>query len=162
MSGISLEQLRVNVDVPQSLIPAVRQYNQARVELPGGGDVVAARITIFPFAHHGSNTFKVRLELTGQSHNLFPGMFVKTAFTVGGHRQLLIPEQAVVYRSEVTGTYVVDAEGQVGLRHIRTGGRTPDGLLTVLSGLREGERVALDPIAAGALLKSQRRRPHEH
>lgn len=140
MSGISLEQLRVNVDVPQSLIPAVRKYSQARVELPEGDSVAAARITIFPFAHHGSNTFKVRLDLSGQTRNLFPGMFVKTAFTVGGHRQLLIPEQAVVYRSEVTGAYVVDAEGRVGLRHIRTGERTPDGLLAVLSGLREGER----------------------
>ena len=53
-----------------------------------------------------------------------------------------------MHRSEVTAVYVVDDEGRVGFRQIRLG-RAVDGGVVVLAGLGEGERVALDPIAAG-------------
>ncbi len=156
MSGISLDQLRVLVDVPQSLIPAIREIGKARIQKPGDGFIPATRLIIFPYAQHGSNTFRVRLDLPEGVKGLFPGMFVKTSFTIGEHRQLLIPQRAVVYRSEVTGTYVVAPDGRISLRHIRLGRKTDDGRVVVLAGLDEGERVALDPIQAGVLLKQQR------
>ncbi len=155
MSGISLDQLRVIVDVPQSLIPTIRKIGKASVQKPGNGFIPATKMTIFPYAQHGSNTFRVRLDLPEGIKGLFPGMFVKTSFTVGEHRQLLIPQQAVVYRSEVTGVYVVAPDGRISLRHVRLGRKTDDGMVVVLSGLEEGERVALDPIEAGVLLKQQ-------
>lgn len=155
MSGISLDQLRVIVDVPQSLIPAVRNIGKARVQLPGNGYMEASKLTIFPYAHHGSNTFKVRLDLPEGIKDLFPGMFVKTAFTVGEREDLLIPSAAVVYRSEVTGVYVIAPDHRISLRHIRLGHKSDDGMLAILSGLDEGERVALDPVAAGSRLKQQ-------
>ena len=45
-------------------------------------------------------------------------------------------------------------DGQIRFRQIRVGRDLGDALV-VLSGLSEGERVALDPIAAGATLKAQ-------
>ena len=63
MGGVSLEELRVIVDVPQSVIPAVRQGSGARIYLADGTAIEAGRITVFPFADLGSNTFKVRLDL---------------------------------------------------------------------------------------------------
>jgi RND family efflux transporter MFP subunit len=161
VSGISLDQLRVIVDVPQSLIPAIRTYKTARVQQPGNGYITATKITIFPYAHHGSNTFKVRLDLPEGTTNMFPGMFVKTAFTLGQHEELVIPEESVVYRSEVTGAYVIGADGRISLRHIRLGRASEDGMVTILSGLEEGERVALDPIEAGTRLKQQASQQHE-
>ncbi len=155
ISGISLENLRVNVDVPQSLIQAIRAHDQASVQTPDGDWISAQKITIFPFAQPGSNTFKVRLQLPAGIQHLFPGMYVKTAFVVGKQKELMVPQQAVVYRSEVTGVYVVGTDGKVSLRHIRTGSRSQDGMLQVLAGLDAGEQVALDPIAAGVLLKEQ-------
>jgi RND family efflux transporter MFP subunit len=156
MSGISLEELRVIVDVPQSVIPAVREIGEVNVYLPDGEVVQPDRITVFPFADMGSNTFKVRLGLAGELSNLFPGMFVKTAFVTGEKQELTVPKQAVVYRSEVTGVYVVADDGDVRLRQIRVGRDMGDDLV-VLSGLTEGEVVALDPIAAGVALKTQTR-----
>ncbi len=155
ISGISLENLRVNVDVPQSQIQAIRTHNQASVRTPDGDWISAEKVTIFPFAQPGSNTFKVRLQLPGGIQHLFPGMYVKTAFVVGMQKELMVPQQAVVFRSEVTGVYVVNADGKISLRHIRTGSRSRDGMLQVLAGLDAGEQVALDPIAAGVLLKQQ-------
>jgi RND family efflux transporter MFP subunit len=153
MSGISLEELRVIVDVPQSVIPAVRRGHAARIYLPEGSTVEVEKITVFPFADLGSNTFKVRLDLPGNLKQLFPGMFVKTGFVTGEKQELVIPKDAVVYRSEVTGAYVV-SEDRVHFRQIRLGRDLGD-VLVVLAGLTEGEQVALDPIAAGVALKAQ-------
>ena len=153
MTGISLDHLRVTVDVPQNLIPAVRAGQGARIHLPGNQVVTAAGMTVFPFADQGSNTFQVRLGLPADLANLYPGMFVKAGFLTGAKRELAIPKAAVVQRSEVTGVYVL-TDGQVRFRQIRVGRDLGDALV-VLSGLSEGERVALDPIAAGATLKAQ-------
>ena len=153
MTGLSLEKLRVNVDVPQSLIGSVRESGRAQVLLPEKGGVQAEKLTVFPYADPGSNTFRVRLELPQGTAGLFPGMFVKTAFELGTERVMLIPARSVVYRSEVTAVYVVDEDGTIGFRHVRVGRRTGEGMIEVLAGLEEGERVALDPIAAGTRLR---------
>jgi len=85
---------------------------------------------------------------------VFPGMFVKTGFVTGEKRELVVPKAAVVYRSEVTGIYVLNGDDRVHFRQVRLGRDLGDAL-TVLAGLTEGERVALDPIAAGVVLKAQ-------
>lgn len=162
MSGISLDELRVTVDVPQSVIPAVRGATDASrrawVYLPDGTRVESSRLTIFPFADPGSNTFKVRVELPpgegASDRALFPGMYVKAGFVVGEKSELMVPRSAVVQRSEVTGVYVVGEGDHIRFRQIRLG-RVLDDASVVLAGLSEGERVALDPIAAGARLKTQ-------
>ena len=70
MTGVSLDKLRVNVDVPQSLINKIRVYGKAFVYTEaalGAGDeqvqVPVEKITVFPIADRASNTFKVRLDL---------------------------------------------------------------------------------------------------
>jgi RND family efflux transporter MFP subunit len=155
MSGISLDQLRVLVDVPQSLIPTVREQGKARVLLPNGEVIGAVKLTIFPYAHAASNTFKVRVDLPEGVSDLFPGMFVKTAFVTGIKKELVVPGKSVVYRSEVTAVYVVAKDGRIRFRRIRTGNPTGNGLIAVIAGLSKGEQVALDPIAAVAELKRQ-------
>ncbi len=157
MSGLSLQRLRVNVNVPQSLIGAVRKIGEARVLLPSAEQesINSSRLTIFPYAESGAGTFKVRVDLEQGVEELFPGMFVKVAFVTGRAQRLLVPRAAVVHRSEVTGVYVVARDGRVALRQIRSGAPVGD-KVSVLAGLEAGERVALDPIQAGVALKRQR------
>ena len=54
---------------------------------------------------------------------------------------------------------MVEEDGRVGFRHLRVGRTTPQGEVLVLAGLNPGEKVALDPIAAGVELKRQRLEP---
>jgi len=158
VSGISLDTLRVTVDVPQSLIGPVRAGARALVYLPDDTPLESGAVTVFPYADAGSNTFKVRVDLPAAAapgaNRLFPGMFVKIGFVVGEKAELAVPQASVVHRSEVKGVYVVDASGRVHLRQVRLG-RALAGDVVVLSGLTAGEQVALDPIAAGVLLKAQ-------
>ncbi|MCU7905264.1 MAG: efflux RND transporter periplasmic adaptor subunit [Candidatus Thiodiazotropha sp. (ex Epidulcina cf. delphinae)] len=160
MSGISLDQLRVTVELPQSLIPVIREQGKARILLSTGGSINGTDLTIFPFADQRSNTFKVRVDLPEGVSDLFPGMFVKTGFVTGIKRELVVPRQAVVYRSEVTAVYVLGKDGRVRFRHIRAGLPAADGMLSVIAGLSEGERVATDPVAAVTLLKQQSAESH--
>lgn len=156
MSGVSLERLRVKVAVPQRLINAVRTIGKARVYVSDDSQsaIAAEKLIFFPYADSLTNTFEVRVELPEGVQGLFPGMFVKVAFVVGERQQLVVPKKALVYRGEVIGVYVVGAEGRIRLRHIRPGRSAGSGMIEVLAGLEEGETVALEPIKAGAYLKT--------
>ncbi len=151
MSGLSLERLRVSVDVPQQVAMLLRPDPVAEV-LTGEGRVTPADITFFPVADPVTNTFRLRLDLPDGQFGLYPGMFVKVAFHVGMQERLLVPVTSLVQRSEVTAVYVLTAEG-VRLRQVRTGGAFGE-RIEVLAGLREGDRVALDPVQAGIRAKS--------
>ena len=161
MTGVSLDKLRVNVDVPQNLINKIRIFGKAFVytEAGLGGEpvqVAVDKITIFPIADRASNTFKVRLDLPEGIDGLFPGMFVKASLVTGEKQVLQVPQQSIVYRSELTAVYVISDDGSISFRHVRLGRKNGDSLI-VLSGLTEGEKVALDPIKAGIVLMQQRR-----
>jgi hypothetical protein len=58
-----------------------------------------------------------------------------------------VPAKAVVRRAELTGVYVIGADGKPLLRQVRLGPASGE-QVEVLAGLAAGERVALDPQAA--------------
>ena len=160
MTGVSLDKLRVNIDVPQSLIKKIRIYKKAFIYTEAAiGDeqvkLAAEKITVFPIADRASNTFKVRLDLPQGITGLFPGMFVKASLVTGEKQVLMVPLQSIVHRSEVTAVYVLAADGTINFRHVRMGSVNKNRQI-VLSGLAEGEKVALDPIRAGIVLMQQR------
>jgi RND family efflux transporter MFP subunit len=155
LAGISLEFLRVTTEVPQRYIGAVRELGRARVFHDGATPVAAEGLTFFPYADPSSNTFRVRVQLPPRTEGLFPGMFVKVAFTVGERERLLVPEAAVAHRGEMTGVYVVGEDARVSLRQVRVGRAREDGTIEVLAGLEAGEQVALDPVQATLYVKEQ-------
>ncbi len=61
-----------------------------------------------------------------------------------------MPSRAVVRRAELTGVYVLNADGRPMLRQVRLGQRDGD-RVEVLTGVSAGERVALDPQAAARI-----------
>jgi RND family efflux transporter MFP subunit len=163
VSGVSLDRLRVAVDVPERLIDEVRRESRARVILDEEPprSVEVDQLTVFPYADPHANTVRVRLNLPESLERdgqpLVPGMLVKVGFAIGARERLAIPRVAVVYRGELTGVYVLDQDGSVRLRQVRLGHAAldDDALIEVLAGLDAGERVALDPIRAGVYVKER-------
>lgn len=151
----SLDGLRVNVQVPQSAVEAIRNFHAADVLLDGDSRrrVAASSVTVFPYADPATHTFSVRLELPGDSTGLYPGMTVKVAFATGETHRLLVPATALVQRGEILGVYVLGEHG-VTLRQVRTGYRYGK-RIEVLAGLDDGERIATDPVAAVKYLDEQ-------
>ncbi len=156
-TGLSLEKLRVEVEVPAEYVAQIRDGTPARVRLPGAQPswLEASELVVFPYADPNSHSFTVRLALPEGQHDLYPGMLVKVGFAIGEQKSLVVPSQAIVHRSEVTGVYVIDAAQRVQFRQIREGREVPGGLTRVLAGLEAGERVALDPVAAVIYLKQE-------
>lgn len=155
MSGYALGELRVNVDVPQSIINSVREFRKARVmPLDQQPSISADQLIISPVADDKSHAFRVRVNLPAQTSQLFPGMLVKTAFVVDQIDRLLVPLQSVVRRSEVVAVYVVNKEGEIEFRQVRTGVIKGD-QVEIVSGLESGEQVAIDPVQAGIQLKAK-------
>lgn len=148
--------MRVTATLSQSSLRAVNLQMPARVEFPAlKQSVTSKQITLIPLADSRTHTAKLRLEL-GPVTGLLPGQFARAYFVTGTTRKLVIPEQAVLRRSEVTAVYVLDniqgqGQGQPQLRQIRVGETSANGFIEVLAGLREGERIAQDPIKAGLI-----------
>jgi len=155
MSGFSYEHLRATAQIPQAFVDSVRQHGKARVILKDDQSVDAESLRVFPYADEQGHSFRVRVNLPQADYGVYPGMFVKVAFITGEVERLLIPVVAVVKRSELTGVYVVAEDGRISLRQIRLGRRIGE-QMEVLAGLTAGEKVAVDPIAAGIELKQQR------
>ena len=152
ISGLSLQSLRVNVDVPQSMFHAVRTIGKAFVYVDEER-IAAESLTFFPVADAAANTFRVRVNLPDGAATLYPGMFIKVGFVVGESQRLLVPVDAVMRRSELSGVYVTEGDDVV-LRQVRLGRKYGD-FIEVLAGLGEGELVATDPVAAGIYLKER-------
>ncbi|MEO6986651.1 MAG: efflux RND transporter periplasmic adaptor subunit [Paralcaligenes sp.] len=152
----SLDDLRVDVQVPQSAAVAIRRFRAADVLPAGNGNrrIIASNVGVFPYADPATHTFTVRMQLPSGNNGLYPGMTVKVAFATGEAKRLLVPVSALVQRGEILGVYVITEHG-VGLRQIRTGYRFGD-QVDVLSGLDDGERIAVDPVTAMKYIVEQR------
>ncbi|MBF0610504.1 MAG: efflux RND transporter periplasmic adaptor subunit [Magnetococcales bacterium] len=149
-TGLSLDTLRVKVAIPQSVAHRLRQQGgQAILTMGNGVTHKTNEFTLFPYADDATHTVTARIPLPDKMAGIFPGMLVKVAFVMGEKERLLIPEQAVVQRSEVTGVYVLGTGGVVQLRHVMTGRLFDDHQVEILAGLTTGEKVILDPVQAG-------------
>lgn len=153
MTGFSLEALRVRAEVPEQYARQIRKSNKAIVVSGTGEKITVNKLTVFPFADPKSNTVTIRLELPSGTDSVFPGMLVKARFKVGEVETLVMPTKAIVARGEVRGAYLVDGENNVHLQQIRTGKVFDNGDVEVLSGLKQGDQVALDPLRAAIYRK---------
>ncbi len=145
--------LRVTAAVPQTDIARIAPGKQAKIQFPGlPADrqwVAPTQVTVLPTADPGTHTGQIRLDLPATAGNLTPGTFARVWLPMQGAAtpRLYVPASAIVRRAEMTGVYVLDAKGHPVLRQVRLG-RAVDDTVEILSGVNDGERVALDPQAA--------------
>lgn len=152
-TGLSLETLRVAVNLPQDIIASVRQYKTARVLVPDTNkSIKGVSMMISPYADAGSHTFLVRVNLPQGDHQLYPGMAVKVAFAIGETRKLLVPASVITHRSEMTGLYIMNEQKKLSLLQVRPGRRVGDNI-EILAGLQANDQVVTDPVKAAIYYK---------
>ncbi|TKV69171.1 efflux RND transporter periplasmic adaptor subunit [Marinobacter panjinensis] len=144
LSGLSLEQLRVVVELPQKYTELARTERQAMVTLTDGRVLETGEMTFYPYANPQTHTFRLRMRLNEPNGSLFPGMLVKVGVPVASREALWVPASSLIHRSELRAVFVLDDQDRPRLRQVRTGVRD-NGRLEILAGLSEGERVVTNP-----------------
>jgi multidrug efflux pump subunit AcrA (membrane-fusion protein) len=142
-----VEYLQVEVDVPARLRPGLREAQMLDAEIDPSDRRVPVRVAqIFPMADPQRHTVKIKFDLPqGVSE---PGMYAKVLvpdFNAPARASPVIPKSAVRYNGSLPGVYVLAESGEPQLRLIRVGEELSGGFITVLSGLRPGERVLANP-----------------
>jgi cobalt-zinc-cadmium efflux system membrane fusion protein len=110
--------------------------------------VFTARITyVAPALDPATRRLTVRAEIRNRDGQLKPEMFASFSI-LGGAQQdsLAVPESGVIYEGSDARVWILDDDGTLALRRIRPG-RSANGLLEVLEGVKPGEKV----VASGAL-----------
>jgi RND family efflux transporter MFP subunit len=154
-------ELRATAQVPESVVAAIDTAGAARVETGAAQVPLAAlSVAILPTVDPVAHTREVRVTLPANAAAI-PGGFARVLLPLreakgaGVASPAVIPVAAVVTRAEFQGVYVVADKGRVQLRQVRLGHRSGDGV-EVLAGLREGERIALEPLVALRMTQTQK------
>lgn len=149
--------LRITAQLANAPAQALRQADEVQIELPSAAQrlrLAATQVQVLPRADPLTHTVTVRVALPADATKLVPGLFARlwvpatapsaSADGAAARLPVWIPTQAVVRRAEMTGVYVQAANGQPQLRQVRLGPVQGD-QIEVLSGLRPGDQVALEP-----------------
>ncbi|WP_295405149.1 efflux RND transporter periplasmic adaptor subunit [uncultured Thiocystis sp.] len=142
-----VEYLQVEVDIPARLRPGLKEGQMVQAELDPSSRRVPVRVAqIYPMADPQRHTIKIKFDLPqGVSE---PGMYAKLLvpdLSAPTRANPVIPASAVRYNGSLPGVYVLNDRGAPQLRLIRVGEELSGGLITVLSGLKAGERVLVNP-----------------
>lgn len=140
MRGLSLEELRVVVSLPQQFAQQVRVEGGPVVTLDNERRLETGRMTFYPYADQESHSFRLRLSLTDPEAHLFPGMLVRVDIPTGRREALWVPESSVYRRGELRAVFVRGPDDVPRLRQVRLGSYR-DGMVEVLSGVSQGESV---------------------
>lgn len=145
-------RMRAVVQVPSSRSAAARSASRIEVQLADGRWVEPVARAELPGADAVSQTVEWRLDLPASATaHLVPGVAVRVRFAgaraAPGPARLTVPAAAILRRGELTAVYAAQG-AQFVLKPVRLGARAGD-TVEVLAGLKEGERIALDPVRAG-------------
>ncbi len=142
---------RLEAAVEESQIKNIPVGTPARVEIEAIGQQLVSRVTeVVPAADPATRSYIAKIDLstagkTEVSRSLRSGLFGRARFAVGKKQAVTVPQTSIVHRGQLVGLYAVDREGVARLRLIKTG-RTYADRVEVLSGLNEGDRIAVDHV----------------
>jgi membrane fusion protein (multidrug efflux system) len=148
--------LRVFVSVPQEYSDVLVPGLKATLTLPQNPEkqIPAQFLTTAKAVKPGSRTIVTELTLDNPNHDLWPGAYVNVHFTFPGDAGLLIvPEQALLFRSEGTQVALVGPNDRIHLQNV-TLGRNLGTDVEILSGLQASDKFVANPSLG--LLEGQR------
>lgn len=124
----------------EDFTPQIQLANDALYELPGELDVVDNKVD------PATGTINVRLKFPNPDRILVPGQYVSVLLTrTNPERRVVIPQSAVQENQSGPFVLVVNGEGRIEARPVKTGDRVGINVV-VLDGLTEGETLVVEGI----------------
>ncbi len=138
--------LQFVLSIPESQRGHLRTGDTLSITISADGQTVAAVVEeLSPSADPISRSVTAKLSLP-RDERLYAGQFARLLLPAGREAGMALPRSAVVRRGQLELVYAVSDEGRALLKLVRTG-RTWGDRVEILSGLRGGERIILDPPA---------------
>ena len=140
--------LRIKAEVPVRLVSALRtgKFVNARVDAAKPINVKARIAQIFPVADQTRHTVTVKFDLPkGIAGG--PGMYAEVLLPdpdTSLKGLPVVPASAIILRGSLPAVYVLK-DGKPSLRLVRIGPKQPDGRISIISGIAEGETVIIEP-----------------
>ena len=146
-SVADIHEMRVFVSVPQDFIDILKPGLTATLSLPQAPEraYTLQFLTSANAVNPATRTVVTELTVPNPEHKLWPGTYANVHFSVPSNPDILIlPEQALLFRSQGMQVALLDAHDRVHLRDIKLGlnlGNT----VQVIAGLNKDDRVINNP-----------------
>jgi membrane fusion protein (multidrug efflux system) len=137
--------LRIEAAVRERIALPLELGQTLEVEIPSLDKTLPAQIEeLVPAADPASRSFMVRarIEYDGQ---LLPGMYARLLVPAGRESLLLVPQDLVAEYGQLDIVWVIEG-GRIDRRFIRAGRKISPGMIEVISGLKEGDRLLPPPL----------------
>jgi RND family efflux transporter MFP subunit len=140
------DPLRVYINVPQAysqMVKAGQKVVVTQAELAGqrfDGEIVRTGASI----DTTTRTMQVEINLPNKNGVLLPGAFVQVALPLPASPSLVIPANALIFRSDGLRVAVVDANGKVQMRSVQVG-RNLGPSVEILQGVSTTDKLVLNP-----------------
>jgi membrane fusion protein (multidrug efflux system) len=141
----SIAELKLSFTVPEEVLPLVRKDVPLELSVaPYPGVRFPAAISfVSPSVDSDTRQLLLKAHVPNAEHKLRPGMFAQVhAQIVNRPGVLLVPESAIIYSSNGSFVWRLDAEGAVQQAKVQLGARQ-QGVVEVASGLAAGDRVVV-------------------
>ena len=145
-----INRLQIRVEVPTGLLKTLKVGGVVQAKLDSAAapvDVVVVRI--FPMADPGAHTTTVKFDLPDGA-DAQSGMYAEVLVPDPDKKAIaypVIPASAILWRGSLPAVFLVDESGNLKLRLVRLGDRTPQGTVRVISGVQVGDRILANPSA---------------
>lgn len=150
-----LSSVWVTVDINEKDLSKVHKGQPATVTVGAYPDLkLKGRITyIADVVNESTRTVKARVEVANPGRKLKPEMFatVELSLPAGASTTLAVPEDALQDLDGKKVVFVTEHEAEFVARQVQAG-RAANGMVEIISGLKEGERYA---IRGAFILKSE-------
>lgn len=142
-----LSSVWVVADIYENELSLVKQGQSAKISLSyfPGREMNAVIDYVYPTLSPETRTAKVRFTLPNPGAQLKPQMFTNVEIAVPIGRKLAVPSEGVLDTGIRQIVYVDKGDGYFEPREVKTGLKV-DGLTEIISGLKQGEKIASSAI----------------
>lgn len=142
------QYLRIQAEVPARLIFGLTKGSLVDVKLDINNSFTKAKVAqIYPVADQQKHTVTVKFDLPEGTPG-GPGLYAEVTINdTTAERRLIpvIPKDAVIYRGSLPSVYILDEENKAKMRVVRLGSDYDASRITVLSGIKSGDRIISAP-----------------
>lgn len=139
-----LSKMQIKLEVPARLMPGVKKGMVFKARLDVGDVETQARVAqIYPIADEDRHTVTVKLDLPPGAPG-GAGMYCEVEIRDVNAQVVdlpVVPLEALVWRGSLPGLYVMNENNKREMRLVRTGDAVGTDKVSILSGLRVGERI---------------------